>query len=114
MTSSTEFLSHPLRYHLRTRRKMLSEGRNEAIPVMPFHELAEVVGDAVKSMKSDAIKKSFKHTLFSLPPDGSRDKEEGSKRLNNLIEIAPAFEQLPDKYQFKVLSVDSWIFSFTG
>ena len=25
------------------------EGRNEAIPVMPFHELAEVVGDAVKS-----------------------------------------------------------------
>ena len=93
---------------------MLSEGRNEAIPVMPFHELAEVVGDAVKSMKSDAIKKSFKHTLFSLPPDGSRDKEEGSKRLNNLIEIAPAFEQLPDKYQFKVLSVDSWIFSFTG
>ena len=40
-----------------------SEGRNEALPVMPFHELAEVVGDAVKSVKSDAIKKSFKASV---------------------------------------------------
>ena len=93
---------------------MISEGRNEAIPVMPFHELADVVGNAVKSVKSEAIKKSFKHTLFSLPPDGSRDKEEGSKRLNNLIEIAPAFEDLPEKYQFKVHSIDNWIFCCTG
>jgi len=91
-----------LRYHLRTRRKMISEGRNEAIPVMPFHELADVVGNAVKSVKSEAIKKSFKQTLFSLPPDGSLDKQEGSERLTNLIEIAPAFEDLPEKYQFKV------------
>ena len=83
---------------------MISEGRNEAIPVMSFHELADVVGKAVKSVKSEAIKKSFKHTLFSLPPDGSRDKQEGSKRLTNLIEIAPAFEDLPEKYQFKVHS----------
>ena len=89
---------------------MISEGKNEAIPVMPFHELADVVGNAVKSVKSGAIKKSFKHTLFSLPPDGSRDKEEGSKRLNALIECAPAFEELPEKYQFKVRLIDSWIF----
>ena len=67
---------------------------------MPFHELADVVGEAVKSVKSEAIKKSFKHTLFSLPPDGSRDKQEGSKRLTNLINIAPAFEDLPEKYKF--------------
>ena len=83
---------------------MISEGKNEAIPVMPFHELADVVGNAVKSVKSESIKKSFKQTLFSLPPDGSRDKEEGSERLNKLIEIAPAFEDLPEKYQFKVLT----------
>ena len=51
---------------------MLSEGRNEAIPVMPFHELAEVVGDAVKSVKSDAIKNSFKRRIF---------ENEGRKRL---------------------------------
>ena len=83
---------------------MISEGKNEAIPVMPFHELADVVGNAVKSVKSESIKKSFKQTLFSLPPDGSRDKEERSERLNKLIEIAPAFEDLPEKYQFKVLT----------
>ena len=83
---------------------MISEGRNEAIPVMPFHELGDVVGEAVKSVKSETIKKSFKHTLFSLPPDGSRYKLEGSKSLANLIEIAPAFEDLPEKYKFKVRS----------
>ena len=81
---------------------MIAEGRNEAIPVMPFHELADVVGNAIKSVKSEAIKKSFKHTLFSLPPDGSRNKEEGSKRLNALITSAPTFEQLPEKYRFQV------------
>ena len=81
---------------------MIAERRNEAISVMPFHELAEVVGNAIKSVKSEAIKKSFKHTLFSLPPDGSRDKEEGSKRLNALITSAPTFEQLPEKYRFQV------------
>ena len=82
---------------------MIAEGRNEAIPVMPFHELADVVvGNAIKSVKSKTIKKSFKHTLFSLAPDGSRDKEEGSKRLNALISSAPTFEQLPEKYRFQV------------
>ena len=81
---------------------MIAERRNEAISVMPFHELAEVVGNAIKSVKSEAIKKSFKHTLFSLPPDGSRDKEEGRKRLNALIDSAPTFEQLPEKYRFQV------------
>ena len=59
-------------------------------------------------VKSQAIKKSFKYTLFSLPPDGSRDKQEGSKRLTNLIDIAPAFEDLPEKYEFKVPSNVAW------
>ena len=89
---------------------MLSEGRNEAIPVMPFHELADVVGNAVKSVKAELIKNSFKHTLFSLPADGSKDQEEGSKRLNDLIAIAPTFEELPEKYRFEVLCVELMIF----
>ena len=80
---------------------MISGERNEVSPVMPFRELLSVVETAVKSVKSEAIKKSFKHTLFSLPQYGSRDKQEGSKRLNNLIEIAPAFEDLVEKYQCK-------------
>ena len=79
---------------------MISEERNEASPVMPFRELLSVVGNAVKSVKSEAIKKSFKHTLFP-PQYGSRDKQEGSKRLNNLIEIVPDFEDLAEKYQCK-------------
>ena len=91
---------------------MLAEERNESIPVMPFDQLADVLGNAVKSVKSDAIKKSFKQTLFSLPPDGSRDKEEGSKRLTNLIDIAPAFEDLPEKYRFKVIGFDSKLDQF--
>ena len=49
---------------------------------MPFRELLSVVGNAVKSVKSEAIKKSFKHTLFSLPQYGPRDKQEGSKRFS--------------------------------
>ena len=73
---------------------MISEGRNEAIPVMSFHELADVVGEAVKSVKLEAIKKSFTHTLFSLPPYGSRAKQEESKRLTNLIESAPDFREI--------------------
>ena len=76
---------------------------------MPFHKLADVVGNAVKSVKSESIKKSFKHTLFSLPTDGSKDQEEGSKRLNNLITSAPTFEELPEKYRFEVLCVTSSI-----
>ena len=95
--------SHNGIFWSRTRRKMISEERNEASPVMPFRELLSVVGNAVKSVKSEAIKKSFKHTLFSLPQYGSRDKQEGSKRLNNLIEIAPAFEDLVEKHQCKCI-----------
>ena len=88
---------------------MISEGRNEAIPLMPFHELADVVGEAVKSVKSEAIKKSFKHPLFSLPPDGSRDEQEGSKRLTNLIESAAPFKDLPEKCKFKVLTFKCYL-----
>ena len=91
-----------LRYHLRTRRRLLAADRNEAIPVMPFHELCELVGNAIKSVSSDAIKKSFKRTLFALPADGSRDEIDGGKRLNQLIKIAPTFEELPEAYRFKV------------
>ena len=49
---------------------MTSEERNEASPVMPFREFLNVVGNAVKSMKLEASKKSFKHTPFSLPQKG--------------------------------------------
>ena len=59
-------------------------------------------------VKSQAIKKFFKHMLFSLAPDGSRDKQEGSKRLTNLNDIAPAFEELLEKYEFKVPSNVAW------
>ena len=51
-----------------------------------------------------AVKNSFKHTLFALPPDGSRDSIDGGKRLMQLIDQAPAFEDLPEKHRFKVLS----------
>ena len=95
--------SHNGIFWSRTRRKIISEERNDASPVMPFRELLSVVGNAVKSVKSEAIKKSFNHTLFSLPQYGSRDKQEGSKRLNNLIEIAPAFEDLVEKHQCKCI-----------
>ena len=54
--------------------------------------------------------KSFKHTLFSLTVDGSKDQKEWSKRLNDLIAIAPTFEELPEKYRFEVLCVESIIF----
>ena len=101
MISFLHFAMRSLRYYLQTTRKMISEERNKASPVMPFREFLNVVGNAVKSMKSEASKKSFKHTLFSFPPEGSRDKQEGSKRLNNLIETAPAFEDLAEKYKFK-------------
>ena len=60
--------------------------------------IASVNNTAIKSVKSEDIKKSFKSTLFSLPPDGSRDKEEGSKRFDALITSALTFEQHPEKY----------------
>ena len=49
---------------------MISEERNEASPVMTFRELLSVVANAVKSAKLEAIKKSFKHTLFPPPNSG--------------------------------------------
>ena len=60
---------------------------------------------AIKSVLTEAIKKSFKRTLFALPADGSRDEIDGSKRLNQLIKIAPTFEELPEAYRFKVCSI---------
>ena len=63
------FAIRSLRYQLRTRRKMISEERNEASPVMTFRELWSVVGNAVKTVKSEAIKKPFKHTLYTPPPN---------------------------------------------
>ena len=82
----------------------MGSGRNEAIPCMPFEELCQLCGDAIKSVKSESVKKSFRHTLWSLAPDGSEDKEEGSQRLLNLIENAPPFEELPEKYKFEVIA----------
>ena len=95
-------VSYFVRYHLRARRELLASGRNETIPVMPFHELCTLIGDAIKAVPSESIKKSFRHTLFSLPPDGSKDSTEEGKRITKLISEAPAFEDLPDKYQIKV------------
>ena len=82
---------------------MFNEGRNEAIPLMPLHQLADIVGNAAKSVKSQSRKKSFKHTLFLLPADGPRDEEEGGKRLIDLIVFVPSFQQLREKYQFVLL-----------
>ena len=72
---------------------------------MPFHELCDLVGNAIKSVLTEAIKKSFKRILFALPADGSRDEIDGLKRLNQLIKIAPPFEELPEAYRFKVCSI---------
>ena len=99
-----------LRYHLRTRRVLLDAGRNEAIPVMPFNELCDLIGDAIKSVPTEVIKKSFKQTLFSLPADGSRDDIDGSKRLTSLIAQAPEFEDLPEAYRFEVFDTKSFQF----
>ena len=60
---------------------MLAEGKNEAIPVMPFHELCEHLADGVEAVPSRLIIRSFETTLLSLSPDGSEDDEKGGKRL---------------------------------
>ena len=59
------FAIRSLRYQLRTRRKMISEEKNEASPVMTFRELLSVVENAIKFVKSKPIKKSFKNTHCS-------------------------------------------------
>ena len=61
--------------------KWVFQGRNEPIPVMPFHKLCTIVGDAIKQVSSENIKKAFKQTLFSLKPDGSEDSTKESRRL---------------------------------
>ena len=91
-----------MRYHLRKRRELLAAGRNEAIPLMPFHELCESVANAIKAVPSESIKKSFKQTLFALPVDGSKDSTEGGKRITKLIANAPDFEDLPEAYRKEV------------
>ena len=78
---------------------MLNEGRNECVPTMPITELCQAIGDAILGIPSQAITNAFRHTLLSAPPDGSRDQEYGSKRLLKMIADAPAFEDLPEKYQ---------------
>ena len=40
--------------------------------------------------------------LFSLNPDVSEDSTEGSRRLNELIADATAFEDLSEEYKIKV------------
>ena len=59
-----------LSYHVRIRRKMLSEGKNGPIPQMPFEEMCELLAEAMKSIPSERVIKTFKQTLFSLPVDG--------------------------------------------
>ena len=47
-----------------------------------------------KAVSPENIKKVFKQMLFSLNPDVSEDSTEGSRRLNELIADATAFEDL--------------------
>ena len=72
------------------------------IPKMPFDQLCDLLGDAIKSVPSEKVIKTFKQTLFSLPLDGSRDEAEGSKKLLKRIAGAPRIDQIPEKYRLKV------------
>ena len=81
---------------------MLAEGNNGPIPKMPFDKLCDLIGDAMKSVPSEKVIKTFKQTLFSLPIDGFRDQAEGSKKLLKLIARAPNIDQIPGKYTLKV------------
>ena len=55
-----------------------------------------------KAVSPENIKKVFKKMLFSLNPDVSEDSTEGSRRLNELIADATAFEDLSEEYKIKV------------
>ena len=57
-----------------------------------------------KAVSPENIKKVFtgKQMLFSLNPDVSEDSTEGSRRLNELIADATAFEDLSEEYKIKV------------
>ena len=62
---------------------------------MPFEEMCELIADAIKSIPSERVIKTFKQTLFSLPLDGSKDQTEGSKSLLEYIDKAPSIDELP-------------------
>ena len=81
---------------------MLAEGNNGPIPKMPFDQLCDLLGDAIKSVPSENVIKTFKKTLICLPLDGSRDEAEGSKKLLKMIAGAPSIDQIPEKYRLKV------------
>ena len=89
-------------YHIEARRKMLAEGNNGPIPTMPFDQLYDLIGEAIESVPSEKVIKTFKQTLFSLPIDGSTDQAEGNKKLLKLIAGAPSIDQIPGKYKLKV------------
>ena len=55
-----------------------------------------------KAVSPENIKKVFKQMLFSLNLDVSEDSTEGSRRLNELIADATAFEDLSEEYKIKV------------
>ena len=81
---------------------MRAEGLDGPVPRMPFTELCDLIAGAIKSIPAETVIKTFKQTLFSLPADGSKDEEEGSKRLLKLIAKAPSFDDLPPEYKSKV------------
>ena len=78
---------------------MLNEGTNGPIPKMPFDQLCDLLAEAIKSVPSEKVIKTFRQTLLSLPIGGSRDEAEGSKRILRYIAGAPALEQIPEKYR---------------
>ena len=89
-------------YHIQARRKMLAEGENGPVPKMPFDQLCSLLADAIKSVPSERVVKTFKQTLLSLPIDGSQYQAEGSKRLLKYIATAPSVDQLPEKHKVHV------------
>ena len=91
-----------MRYHLRAWRKMLFEGKNGPILKMPFNELCTLLGEAIKSVSSAKVIKTFKQTLLSLPLDGSRDQAEGSNKLLRYIAEVPSIDEIPEKYKLHV------------
>ena len=88
--------------HIQARRKMLAERENCPVPKMPFDQLCSLLADAIKSVLSERVVKTFKQTLLSLPIDGSQDQAEGSKRLLKYIATAPSVDQLPEKHKVHV------------
>ena len=67
-----------------------------------FDRLCDLISEAINSVPSKKVIKTFKQTLLSLPIDGSRDEVEGSKRLLKYIAEAPSLEEIPGKYRSHV------------